>query len=100
MATREFDGREVATIDNVEQTTFMLAVQETNFLYSFTLSAFSAMATALSSHEGTRASTVLFLISGVYGVFGLGVAVYLYGRKTSHDPRSLQRNTIVYKQFS
>lgn len=60
----------------------MLAVQEANFLYSFTLSAFSALATFLSSHEHTRASTFLFILSGIYSVYGISVAVWMYGRKT------------------
>lgn len=49
VATKQFEGQPIIQIDGVHTTTFMLAVQETNFLYSFTLSAFSALATFLSS---------------------------------------------------
>ena len=87
-------------VNNVHTTTFMLAVQETNFLYSFTLSAFSALGTFLSSHEKTRASMFLFILSGIYSVFGLIVSVYMYGRKTSHDPDSLNRRTTIYRNLS
>lgn len=82
VASKSFDGREVIRIDNVHQTTFMLAVQEANFLYSFTLSAFSALATFLTSHMETNASTVLFIFSGMYSIYGVFVAIWLYGRKT------------------
>ena len=99
IATKEFDGREIATVDGVHTTTFMLAVQEANFLYSFTLSAFSALATFLSSHEQTRASTILFILSGVYSIFGIIVSIYMYGRKTTHDPDSLNRKTFIYKSL-
>ena len=75
----------------------MLAVQEANFLYSFTLSAFSALATFLSSNSQSTAASVLFVLSGIYSVTGLIISIYLYGRKTSHDPDSLNRNTIIYK---
>ena len=93
VANKQFDGREIFIVDGVHTTTFMLAVQETNFLYSFTLSAFSALATLLSSHEQTGASILLFVLSAIYSVFGFVVSVYLYGRKTSHDPDSLNRKT-------
>ena len=49
VATKQFGGQ-MLKIDNVNLTTFMLAVQEANFLYSFTLAAFSALAPFLSSH--------------------------------------------------
>ena len=86
-------------VNGVHTTTFMLAVQETNFLYSFTLSAFSALATFLSSHEQTLSSTLLFILSGIYSVFGIIVAVFMYGRKTSHDPDSLNYRTEIYKNL-
>ena len=77
----------------------MLAVQETNFLYSFTLSAFSALATFLSSNEESPAATVLFVLSGIYSIFGLVTSIYMYGRKTSHDPDTLNRHTIIFKEL-
>ena len=100
VATKQFDGREVIKIDNVHQTTFMLAVQESNFLYSFTLSAFSALATFLSSHHQTSDSIVLSILSGIYSIFGFLVAILLYGRKTSHNPDALNTHTkleLIYK---
>ena len=75
----------------------MLAVQEANFLYSFTLSAFSALATFLSSNEKSTAATVLFVLSGIYSIYGLIVSIYLYGRKTTHNPDSLNRHTVIFK---
>ena len=78
----------------------MLAVQESNFLYSFTLSAFSALATFLSSHLETSDSIVLSILSGIYSIFGFLVAILLYGRKTSHNPDALNKNTeleLIYK---
>ena len=99
VASKEFDGRQAYTYGNVHTTTFMLAVQETNFLYSFTLSAYSALLTALSSHESTRASTILFLFSALYSAYGIIVAIWMYGRKTSHNPDTLNRRTIIYKHL-
>ena len=88
-------------MDGVEHTTFMLAVQETNFLYSFTLSAVSALATALSDQDlSTGLSIALLVVSIVYSIFGMCVAVVLYGRKTTHEPEVLQRDTIIYKSMS
>jgi hypothetical protein len=43
-------ARYLYAIDDVEVTEFVLAVQEMNFLYSFTLSALSALATSLSTY--------------------------------------------------
>lgn len=99
IADKNFDGRGALQIDMVHQTTFMLAVQEANFLYSFTLSAFSALATFLSSNEQSTAATVLFVLSGIYSAYGIIVSVYMYGRKTTHDPDTLNRNTVIYKDL-
>ena len=99
IADKNFDGRGAIQIDRVHQTTFTLAVQEANFLYSFTLSAFSALATFLSSNEQSTAATVLFVLSGIYSIYGIIVSIYLYGRKTSHDPDSLNRHTVIYKDI-
>ena len=82
VANKQFGGETLLKIDNVHMTTFMLAVQEANFLYSFTLAAFSALATFLSSHQETGQSLVLTVLSGVYSIFGICVAVWMYGRKT------------------
>ena len=104
VATSQFDGRERVIVDGVETTTFMLAVQETNFLLSFTLSSFSAMATALTSiPEETEdpdkysALIILLAVSVVYCILGFTVSVLMYGRKTSHDPDALNKKTKIYK---
>ena len=97
VANKQFDGREIFKLQGVHTTTFMLAVQEANFLYSFMLSAFSALATFLSSEaNNTSSSMVLYIFSGIYSVFGVVVAVYMYGRKTTHDPDSLNIKTSIY----
>ena len=98
IANKRFDGRDVPRLNNVHTTTFILAVQEDNFLFSFTLSAFSALATFLSSNYQTSAARLLFFISGAYSIFGIIVAIYMYGRKTSHDPDALNRETIIFKE--
>ena len=92
-------------VDGVEQTTFMLAVQETNFLLSFTMSAFSALATALTSigENDVEADELdnLYLLLGVsitYAILGFLISVFLYGRKTSHNPEDLNKRTSIYKQ--
>ena len=99
IANNEKDGRSVYAIDDVEVTDFMLAVQETNFLYSFTLSALSALATALSSiDQVSEESIALISVSFLYSFFGIIISVYLYGRKTQlKDPERLNRDTILYK---
>lgn len=48
VATQRFAGQFVFSTQGIESTTFMLAIQETNFLFSFTMSAFSAAATTLT----------------------------------------------------
>ena len=68
----------------MEVTEFMLAVQETNFLYSFTLSALSALATALSSMDNWNMDSIqLILISLIYSIYGVTVSIWLYGRKVN-----------------
>ena len=92
-------------VDGVEQTTFMLAVQETNFLLSFTMSAFSALATALTSigeHDvdATELNNLYMLltVSCTYAISGFLISVFMYGRKTSHNPDDLNRRTSIYKE--
>ena len=82
IARGDKEGKLIYTIDDIEVTEFMLAVQETNFLYSFTLSALSALATALSSVDHLDWEAVqLILVSIVYSIYGCVVSIYLYGRK-------------------
>ena len=100
VATKHFDGREIVSVNGVHTTTFMLAVQETNFLYSFTLSAFSALATFLSSNGSSSAAITLFILSGVYSIYGFIISVWLYGRKTTHNPDALNRKeSVIYKSL-
>ena len=46
--SEHLEETEIFSIDGVRETQFVLAVQEANFLYSFTLSAFTAMNTSLT----------------------------------------------------
>jgi hypothetical protein len=73
-------------------TNFLLAIQETNFLYSFTLSGFVASSTAFTlfidvkwtfEEEGI-APYIMLMISTIYFIYGLAISVFLYGRKTEH----------------
>ncbi len=73
-------------------TNFLMAVQETNFLYSFTLSGFVALSTTCTMiiesnfYDETYGNLALMMavISGVYCVFGVVISVMLYGRKTDY----------------
>ena len=67
------------------------------------MSAFSAMATALTSipeeeEEASKLPSLLILlsISCTYAIFGFFVSVFMYGRKTSHNPNDLNRRTTIY----
>jgi SNF family Na+-dependent transporter len=66
----------------------MLAVQETNFLYSFTLSALSAavsVLTVLVESTFNQLTNSLLLAAVVYSLTGFTISVVLYGRKTFHS---------------
>ena len=99
IASKVKDGRPVYSVSEVEITDFMLAVQETNFLYSFTLSALSALATGLSSLDNVNEDSInLILISFIYSIYGVIISVYLYGRKTKlADHSALNRDTVIFK---
>jgi len=65
----------------------MLAVQESNFLFSFALSGLSALATAftvLMQGHYTEFEIYLISLSLFYGILGTVIAVFVYGRKV--DP--------------
>lgn len=65
----------------------MMAVQETNFLISFTLSSFSALCTAFAVMNGGDYTTIplqAMILGLIYGVYGFCICVYMYGRKV--DP--------------
>ena len=91
MRTTMVNGKQITQELVLQPTNFLLAVQETNFLYSFTLSGFVAMSTTFTLLENLngkgsepRNDILMLVISGVYAIYGLGVSVYLYGRKTDH----------------
>ena len=65
-------------------TAFVLAVQETNFLYSFVFSAFVAAGTVfdiLTDGHFSDCTFEVLLTGGLYMTVGLCVSIYLYGRK-------------------
>ena len=86
------DGKLVNSTKKVLPTNFLLAVQETNFLYSFTLSGFVASTTActimLENNYNDEfygdLTRGLLLISIVQFVYGMAMSVYMYGRKTKY----------------
>jgi hypothetical protein len=87
----EKQGKYIYEYNGIQETNFMMAVQETNFLISFTLSAFSALCTSFTIMNGgefDRVSIRTMIFSLIYGFYGIGVSIYLYGRKT--DPQYLK----------
>ena len=86
----------------------MLAVQEANFLYSFTLSAFTAMSTTLTMfNEGVILYSwqmrVMLGISLLYTLVGISLSVYMYGRKNIKLIRQyneeISLNNFIHSQF-
>ena len=68
-------------------TKFVLAVQEANFIFSFTLNGFIGAITVcniLSDDHFSVFTLNLFILSCVAILYGLFVAIYLYGRKVEH----------------
>ena len=76
----------------VRPTNFLLAVQETNFIYSFALSGFVAATVVctillegnLIDGENVQETWFILLISTLYTLFGLVTSITIYGRKTDH----------------
>lgn len=76
----------------IQPTNFLLAVQETNFLYSFTLSGFVAMSTTctmlisnnFSDEKHGKLSIAMLVVSLIYCVYGVWISIFLYGRKVDH----------------
>ena len=72
----------------------MLAVQETNFLYSFSQAGFVALQTACcllidgnfkNDDQGHAEKSYEMLgLSLAYSIYGVVVSIYLYGRKTDY----------------
>lgn len=73
-------------------TNFLLAVQETNFLYSFFLSGFVALSTTCTliiesnfkDEQFGGLAIMMVAVSGTYMVYGVVISVLLYGRKTDY----------------
>jgi hypothetical protein len=87
IANRKFGNQYKFKVDGIEQTNFMLAVQETNFLLSFTMATLNSSTTlfvVILENIYTLETVLLIVTCLVYMVFGFGVSVYLYGRKTYH----------------
>ena len=102
------EGRQIQLNKVVQPTNFLLAVQETNFLYSFTLSGFVAVTTSCTlliadnfddDKYGTH-SIIMLAISASYALFGTAISVFLYGRKTLHlfeSPRDEKIKAVMDK---
>ena len=86
------EGKIITVDKKVQPTNFLLAVQETNFLYSFTLSGFVSFTTActmliennFSDDENGQLTKLMLIISLCYTFYGVTISVYMYGRKTDH----------------
>ena len=86
------EGKDIRMSKKVLPTNFLLAVQETNFLYSFTQSGFVALATTCTmiikgnfqDEKNGQLSIMMVITSGIYCVYGVCISVMLYGRKTDH----------------
>lgn len=91
--SRTRDGKLEIIEKVILPTNFLLAVQECNFLYSFTSSgfvAFSSVCTLLiggdasSDSDESNARFYMLMLSLVYFIYGSILSVYLYGRKTDY----------------
>lgn len=88
IAPRGFSHNPRFKVDGIEQTKFMMAVQEANFFYSFVMATMSTSTTIFVVYMEeiwNEDQIMLVTLSVVYTIFGFGVSVYLYGRKTFHD---------------
>ena len=82
-------------VSGVKETEFVRAVQETNFLFSFTLASFSAMGTMftiLREDSYTTIDRVMIAIASVYGISGSIICVLVYGRKLPKNFMPVQDN--------
>jgi hypothetical protein len=72
---------------------FVLAVQEINFFYSFTLSFFIALTALVGQVMDWRfesvSSRMLLAVSAIQWVYGMITCIYLYGRKVPLDSEDL-----------
>lgn len=80
-------GKYVHQYNGFTETRFMMAVEETNFLMTFTLAGVSAMSTFFAVAQSGSAEQLpidTLFVSLAYGMFGLTVAIWMYGRKVQH----------------
>ena len=89
LATSRFSEQPIVRINGRMPPTFVLAIQETNFFYSFTMSFFVALTVMCDQimdwHFDKGTGRVLFGLSLIQWLFGMFVTIYLYGRKVSSD---------------
>ena len=100
-SSKKVDDNDIFRVDGIHETEFVLAVQEANFLYSFTLSAFTAMITSLiminEDIQGYSGLKLLNAITVIYFFVGLVITVKLYGRKNMKKVRQNNlENSINY----
>lgn len=73
--------------EGITETRFMIACEETNFLFTFTLAGVSAMSTFIAVCQTEKWGEMpldTMIVSLAYGLFGLAVSVLMYGRKVEH----------------
>ena len=78
----------VHKFEGLTETRFMVACEECNFLLTFTLAGVSAMSTFIAVCQTTHWAELPFdtmLVSLSYGLFGLTVAILMYGRKVERS---------------
>ena len=77
----------VHSVDEIKETKFMIAVEESNFLLTFTLAGVSAISTFIAVCQTERWGSIpldTLVVSLLYGIFGLCLSVLVYGRKVEH----------------
>ncbi len=88
-ANSQFSEQPIVKFNGRYPTIFVLAVQEANFFYSFTLSFFIALTTICDQMMDRRfeslSSKLLFVIALLQWVYGMFISIYLYGRKVPSD---------------
>jgi hypothetical protein len=88
-ATPDFAEQKIVKINGRMPQIFVLAVQEANFFYSFTVSFFIAMTVlcdqVMDAHFDTVSALLLFWVSLCQLILGAFTCLYLYGRKVSPD---------------
>ena len=108
--TIDFEGKQLVERKEIQPTNFLLAVQETNFLYSFTLSGFVAATTActmliendFSDPEFGSLNFYVMALSLIYFIFGVFMSITRYGRKTKylHDFYAMEEEALFKKKMA